>query len=42
MDREPPDGARRRWMATELVPEQPAQTVCHRRILLGQDGIPPL
>lgn len=42
MDREPPDGARRRWMATELVPEQLAQTVCHRRILLGQDGIPPL
>ena len=25
MDREPPVGVRRRWTATELVPEQPAE-----------------
>lgn len=30
MDREPPVGARRRWTASELVSEQPAETVCQR------------
>ncbi len=32
MDREPPDGARRRWMASELVLEQPAERTAMCRI----------
>lgn len=27
MDREPPDGARRRWTTAELVSEQPAEQI---------------
>lgn len=44
MDREPPEGARRRWKAAELVPEQPGER-CRQdfcRFQVAQDGFSPL